>query len=48
MQKWVAKWVPLAVKAIDAYCLALPDNPDASTKAKDAVRNFREGLGFSV
>ena len=48
MQKCAAKWVPLAETASDAYCLALPDNPDASTKAKDAVRNFREGLGFSV
>ncbi|MDA0230759.1 MAG: aromatic/alkene monooxygenase hydroxylase subunit beta [Proteobacteria bacterium] len=48
MQQWVAKWVPLAEKAIDAFCLALPDNPDATTTAKDAARNFRETLGFNA
>ncbi len=45
---WLAKWAPLGEAAIDAYCAALPDNPEAARQAKAAAREFRAGLGFSV
>ena len=45
---WLAKWTPLGDAAIDAYCAALPDAPEAAATAKTATREFRAGLGFSV
>lgn len=44
---WLAKWTPLGDAAIDAYCAALPDNPEAARQAKAAAREFRVGLGFA-
>lgn len=41
---WIAKWEPLADRAIDAFCAALPDAPDAGASAKEAVRSFRRSL----
>ncbi len=46
IQGWIAKWEPLADKAIDAYCSALPDVPDAAAVAKAATREFRRNLGL--
>ena len=45
---WLAEWTPLGDAAIDAYCAALPDNPEAAETAKAAARTFRAGLGFAV
>jgi toluene monooxygenase system protein E len=45
MQGWIARWEPLADKAIDAYCSALPDVADAARTAKVATREFRQSLG---
>ncbi len=45
---WVAKWAALGDAAIDAYCAALPDNPDGAEAAKTAAREFRTTLGFSA
>lgn len=45
---WLAKWAPLGDAAIDAYCAALPDAPEAAATAKTAAREFRAGLGFAV
>lgn len=42
---WVAKWEPLADKAIAAFCGALPDVPDAAADAQAATRDFRRSLG---
>lgn len=41
---WIAKWEPLADRAIDAFCAALPDVPDAAESAKQATRTFRRSL----
>ncbi|MNG32623.1 Toluene-4-monooxygenase system protein E [compost metagenome] len=41
---WIAKWEPLADKAIDAYCSALSDAPNAADDAKSATRDFRRSL----
>ena len=41
---WIAKWMPLADAAIDAYCATLPDVPEVAAEAKAAVREFHEGL----
>lgn len=46
MQSWISQWEPLADRAIDAYCAALPDAPDAAESAKAATRNFRQSLGL--
>jgi toluene monooxygenase system protein E len=43
---WIAKWEPLADAAIDAYCAALPDVPNAASAAKAATRSFRSSLGL--
>lgn len=48
IQGWFDKWVPLAEKAVDAFCAALPDNPDGAKEAKKATRAFRASLGFSA
>lgn len=46
IQGWIAKWEPLADKAIDAYCAALPDVPEAAASARAATRDFRRSLGL--
>ena len=46
LDDWVAKWAPLGDKAIDAYCAALPDSPEAAGAAKAAVKEWRKTLGF--
>ena len=43
---WIAKWEPLADKAIDAYCAALADVANAAQSAKQATREFRQSLGL--
>jgi toluene monooxygenase system protein E len=43
---WIAKWEPLADKAIEAYCGALTDVPQAAQSAKQATRDFRQSLGL--
>ncbi|PKO84123.1 MAG: toluene monooxygenase [Betaproteobacteria bacterium HGW-Betaproteobacteria-11] len=43
---WITKWEPLADKAIDAFCAALSDVPNAAADAKAATRAFRRTLGF--
>lgn len=43
---WIAKWEPLADKAIEAYCGALDDVPGAAEAAIRATREFRSGLGL--
>ncbi|MEX3986246.1 hypothetical protein AB4Y45_46220 [Paraburkholderia sp. EG287A] len=43
---WVSKWESLADKAIAAWCVALPDSPDASAHAKAATREFRGSVGI--
>lgn len=46
IQGWIAKWEPLADQAIDAYCAALPDVPEAAASARAATRDFRRSLGL--
>jgi len=46
IQGWIAKWEPLADKAIDAYCGALPDVSEAAASARAATRDFRRSLGL--
>ena len=48
MADWVAKWAPLGDAAIEAYCAALPDNPEATATAQAAARGFRGALGFAA
>jgi len=46
IQGWIAKWEPLADKAIEAYCAALPDVAGGADAAKQATRDFRRSLGL--
>lgn len=41
IRAWLAKWEPFGDKAIDAYCTALNDAPDAGDVAKQATRDSR-------
>ena len=43
---WIAKWEPLADRAIDAYCRELPDVSDAAAAAKQATRAYRASLAL--
>ena len=43
---WIAKWEPLADMAIESFCAALPDVPNAAVDAKAATRRFRGALGL--
>ncbi len=44
IKQWIAKWEPLADQAIDAFCAAMPEVPDAAADAKSATRDFRRSL----
>jgi len=46
LEGWLAKWMPLAHRAIDAYCAALPDGEGAADKAKTMVRSFHGSIGL--
>ncbi|TBR10084.1 MAG: toluene monooxygenase [Rugosibacter sp.] len=46
IKQWIAKWEPLADKAIDAFCAATPEVPDAAHDAKQATRDFRLSLAL--
>lgn len=43
---WIDAWAPLADRAIEAYCAAMPENPEAADRAKAATAAFRASLGF--
>lgn len=44
IKEWIAKWEPLADRAIDAFCDVLSDVPNAASGAKQATRAFRHSL----
>jgi toluene monooxygenase system protein E len=44
LRQWVATWEPLADRAIDAFCAALPDAGDAAAEAKLATRAWRRSI----
>lgn len=44
IKQWIEKWEPLADQAIDAFCAALPEVPNAAADAKSATRDFRRSL----
>jgi toluene monooxygenase system protein E len=46
LQKWIAKWEPLADKAIEAYCSVFSDGENAVSEAKSASRYVREMMGL--
>jgi toluene monooxygenase system protein E len=46
IQGWIAKWEPLADRAIDDYCAGLPDTSGGAQAAKAATRDFRRSLGL--
>lgn len=42
---WIEKWMPLARKAIESYCDALPNNDNAAKTAIANVEAFQRSLG---
>lgn len=46
IEGWVKKWEPLADRAIDSFCAAVPEVPNAVADAKAATRRFRASLGM--
>jgi toluene monooxygenase system protein E len=44
---WISKWVPLADRAIDAFCAALPPILDAGAQAKADSAEFRHQFDVS-
>ena len=48
LEDWTRKWVPLADKAIAAFCAHLPDRPAAANIAREDALAFRKSLGLSV
>jgi len=46
IQSWVDKWQPLADKAIESYCVALTDLPDAIADAKTYAASVRQSFGL--
>ncbi|SEP88543.1 toluene 4-monooxygenase protein E [Solimonas aquatica] len=45
---WLDKWAPLADRAIDSYCAALPDLIDGGEAAKQACAEFRRSLPLTA
>lgn len=48
IEGWIKKWAPLGDKAMDAFCAALPESPEAAGEAKAAAREWRKSLGFAA
>lgn len=47
MRGWIEKWLPVAEQAIDIYCRALPDSPEATATATQAVHDFLRSLDLN-
>lgn len=47
LTEWVARWMPLAERALRAYCDELPENPDAARSAIGAVGDLHRQLGLA-
>lgn len=45
---WLAKWAPLADRAIDAYCAGLPGGTESAAKAKASMTAFKTELGITT
>lgn len=45
IRQWIDKWTPLADRAIETYCAALTDLPNAAKDSIQATRDFRRSLG---
>ena len=45
---WLGHWVPLADRAIDAWCSGLPGEPHLAADARTRAAAFRESLGLAV
>ncbi len=47
LKGWIAKYMPLADAAVEAYCNALPEPEGRAEAAKESVRDFQQGLGLA-
>jgi len=48
IQGWIDKWMPLATKAIETYCTALPDNEGTANAALGRLQAFHRSLAISA
>jgi toluene monooxygenase system protein E len=44
IREWVAKWRPMAAAAIEGYCAALPDSPEAAADATAAIDSWMRSI----
>lgn len=47
LKGWLRQWMPLAVRAIDAYCAALPDGETLATRARLFISGFHSSMGIA-
>ena len=48
LKGWIETWMPLARRAVEAYCGALPEQDDAAAAALGAVAAFHRSLGLDA
>lgn len=46
LEGWIAKWMPLAERAVAGYCEALPDGAASADRARTMVRSFHTTFGL--
>ena len=46
LEGWLKKWAPLGNQAIEAFCAAIPNLPNAEKEAKEGVKAFHKSLGL--
>jgi toluene monooxygenase system protein E len=44
--RWLARWMPLAARAVESYCAALPDGDAAAARATKVVTSFHGSAGL--
>jgi len=44
LREWIAKWEPLADRAIETFCAGLPDVPGAAQQARESARAWRRSI----
>lgn len=45
-ERWLPHWMPLATRAIESYCAALPDGDAAADRAIRVVESFQRSAGL--
>lgn len=46
LQEWLNQWMPLANRAIETYCVELPDGETLATRGRVFIGSFHASMGF--